>query len=211
MVKNTKDISKIQSLCTGCGTCYGICPRAAITIRLDARKGVYEFGIDRDKCTNCGLCYDCCPGHTVSIMPKDFSPIGRFVECYSGHAANEDVRYNSSSGGLVTALLAYLVESKEIDGALVVRMSEGNPLEPEAFIARTVEELIGASGSKYCPVPANTALKEIMEADGQYAVVGLPCHLHGVRLAENHIGKLRDRITLHSALDFKASTFFCDK
>ena len=34
-------------------------------------------------------------------------------------------------------------------------MKKDNPLEPEPFIARTREEIIEASKSKYCPVPAN--------------------------------------------------------
>jgi coenzyme F420 hydrogenase subunit beta len=78
-------------------------------------------------------------------------------------------------------------------------MKRDNPLEPEPFIARTGEEIIEASKSKYCPVPANIALKEILASkEGEkFAVVGLPCHIHGIRKAEQINKKLKEKIVLH--------------
>jgi len=101
-------------------------------------------------------------------------------------------------------LLVYALSEGIIDGALVTRMSRANPLEPESFIARTKEEVIEAARSKYCPVPANVALRQILETDGKYAVVGLPCHLHGIRKAEILNPKLTEKIVLHLGI-------FCSK
>jgi len=70
-------------------------------------------------------------------------------------------------------------------------------LEPLPFIARTKEEIVSSSKSKYCPVPANVALGEILKEDGRYAVVGLPCHIHGVRKAEEADSTLKAKIFLH--------------
>lgn len=53
---------------------------------------------------------------------------------------------------MVSALLIFALEQGIIDGALVTKMSENNPLEPQPFIARTREEIISAAKSKYCPV-----------------------------------------------------------
>jgi coenzyme F420 hydrogenase subunit beta len=39
-----------------------------------------------------------------------------------------------------------------------------------------------------------------MKKDGKYAVVGLPCHIEGIRKAEMNIPKLRKRIVLHIGL-----------
>jgi coenzyme F420 hydrogenase subunit beta len=47
----------------------------------------------------------------------------------------------------------FALEEGIIDGALVTRMKKDRPLEPEPFIARTREEIIEASKSKYCGVP----------------------------------------------------------
>ena len=82
---------------------------------------------------------------------------------------------------------------------LFTRMKKDNPLEPEPFIARTREEITEALKSKYCPVPANIALKKILDSkEGEkFAVVGLPCHINGIRKAEQTNKKLREKIVLH--------------
>jgi len=48
-------------------------------------------------------------------------------------------------------------------------------------------------------VPANIALREILEAEEgeRFAVVGLPCHVHGLRKAEQLNKKLREKIVLY--------------
>jgi coenzyme F420 hydrogenase subunit beta len=208
-----KTISKIveNGLCTGCGTCVGICPLDAIEMVIEHKKGIYIPQLDEERCNQCGLCVEVCPGHAVDFMqlnleifgkePEDVL-LGNYINCYAGHAADYDIRYNSASGGLVTALLIYALEEGMIDGALVTRMKKDNPLEPEPFIARTKDEIIEAAKSKYCPVPANIALKEILKAkEGErFAVVGLPCHIHGIRKAEQVNNKLKENIVLHLGL-----------
>jgi len=197
-----------DGLCTGCGTCVSLCPEEAIKLIIDEKKGIYISELDEDGCNNCGICYKVCPGHEVDFKglnleifgkePEDIL-IGNYLNCYTGHSTDYNIRYNSSSGGLVTALLIFALEEGIIDGALVTRMKRDNPIEPEPFIARTVEEIIEASKSKYCPVPANIALKEILDSkEGEkFAVVGLPCHIHGVRKAEQINKKLKEKIVLH--------------
>ncbi|MEM3438020.1 MAG: Coenzyme F420 hydrogenase/dehydrogenase, beta subunit C-terminal domain, partial [Nitrososphaerales archaeon] len=110
------------------------------------------------------------------------------------------IRYNSASGGLVTSLLIFALENRIIDGALVTKMNERKPLEPEVFLARTEEEISLASKSKYCPVPVNVALKEILKEGGRFAVVGLPCHIQGIRKYEIVNKELKEKIVLHLGL-----------
>ncbi|MCK4733186.1 MAG: Coenzyme F420 hydrogenase/dehydrogenase, beta subunit C-terminal domain [Methanophagales archaeon] len=205
-----KTISKVvkSNLCTGCGTCIALCPEKAIRLTINEKKGIYIPELNEEKCNNCGICYKVCPGHEVDFKilnleifgkePKD-DLIGNYLNCYIGHSTDYDIRYNSSSGGLVTALLIFALEQGIIDGAIVTRMRRDKPLEPEPFIARTKEEIIEASKSKYCPVPANVALKEILNSkEGErFAVVGLPCHIHGIRKAEQINKKLKQKIVLH--------------
>jgi coenzyme F420 hydrogenase subunit beta len=192
-----------HGLCTGCGTCAGVCPRDALSMVIDRKKGRYIPQIDKAKCTHCGLCHDVCPGHSVDFeglsevlygdIPEDIA-VGRYLGCYIGHATDKKTRYDGASGGLVTALLVSALEEGLIDGALVTRMRRDKPLEPEPFIARTRTGVIAAARSKYCPVAANAALKAILDSDGRLAVVGLPCHIQGIRKAEQHIPSLRQRI-----------------
>ena len=195
-----------QDLCLGCGTCAGVCPSDAIQLAIDEKKGVYQPQVNLDKCTKCGLCYASCPGHDADLKAlgefifdgEDPDPlIGNYRGCYIGHATDYNTRFNASSGGLISALLIHALDAGRIDGALVTRMSEESPLEPQPFIATTREDIVSASRAKYCPVPTNVAIREIMQNEGSYAVVGLPCQIHGMRKAEVTHKKLKDRVGLH--------------
>ena len=197
-----------SELCIGCGTCIALCPNDALELTINENKGIHIPKLDEERCNNCGICYKVCPGHEVDFKglnlamfgkePEDVL-IGNYLNCYIGHATDYDIQYNSASGGLITQLLIFALEEGIIDGALVTRMKKDKPLEPEPFIARTKEEIIEASKSKYCPVPANIALKEILDSkEGErFAVVGLPCHIHGIRKAEMFNKKLKEKIVLH--------------
>lgn len=213
-----------RGLCTGCGTCVSMCPRAAIKMQI--RKATYLPEINLNHCTLCRICVKSCPGYLVDFemlnsrvfgkQPNDML-LGNCVRCYFGYSANENIRYCSSSGGIATQLLIFALDQKLIDGALVVRMRRDNPLKPEIFIARTKEEVVSASKSKYCPVATNTGLKEILRQSGKFGVVGLPCHIHGLRKAEMLNKALKEKIVFRIGLfcshsrDFEGTEFILKK
>jgi len=179
------------------------------------KKGGYVPQLDKGRCNRCGLCHDVCPGHGVDFeglsaalfgdIPED-TAVGRYLGCYVGHAVDGGVRYNGASGGIVSSLLIFALREGLIDGALVTRMRRDDPLKPEPFIARTREEILSAAGSKYCPVATNTVIREILASGARIAVVGLPCHIQGLRKAVQCIPKLaeqiRYRISLACSLNF---------
>jgi coenzyme F420 hydrogenase subunit beta len=202
-------IAKIvdEGLCTGCGTCAYVCPNEAVEMRLE--QGLYLPKIDPERCNQCGLCVRVCPGHCLNFemlnslvfkkQPTD-TTLGNYIDCYVGYSNDSNIRYSCSSGGVATHLLVFALEKNLIDAALVTRMKKDSPLESEAFIARTKEDIISASKSKYCPVAVNEALKKIINEDGKFAVVGLPCHIHGIRKAESFNPELKKKIVLHIGL-----------
>ena len=191
-----------KSLCTGCGTCSSICPNKAISMTLGIND-VYTPRIDRDKCNNCGLCLRCCPGPIVDYHALEASNlslknksryVGNYIKGYISYAADNALRHTCSSGGLVTSILTFCLENRLIDGVLVTGMDPWVPWQPRPFIARTVDQVVDSAGSKYCPVPANMALKEIMSTEGRYAIVGLPCHIYAARKALQYNKQLKKRI-----------------
>jgi len=95
------------------------------------------------------------------------------MKTFIGYSKERKIRYNSSSGGVVTALLIYLLRNKLIDGAIVCRM---NGLDVEQFIAKTEKEIIEASQSKYIDFNLKKIIKDVIKEKGRFAIVGLPCH-----------------------------------
>ncbi|MGD6809020.1 MAG: Coenzyme F420 hydrogenase/dehydrogenase, beta subunit C-terminal domain [Candidatus Bathyarchaeia archaeon] len=213
-----------KGLCCGCGTCAGVCPNGAINMTLS--KGLFKPEINWDLCTNCQMCLKACPGGNLDLNELQLHVFGKkpvcrtmgnFQACYRGYALNEKIRFNSASGGIITQLLIFALENKIIDGAIVTRMNPKKPMETQAFIAKTKEDLIDAAKSKYCPVAANTCLSQVLKEDGKYALVGLPCHINGVRKAETIIKALESKIVLKFGLlcshtvDFAGISFLLKK
>ncbi|MFX1411670.1 MAG: Coenzyme F420 hydrogenase/dehydrogenase, beta subunit C-terminal domain [Promethearchaeota archaeon] len=149
-------------------------------------------------------------------QPQD-PALGNCLKCYVGHSNDEEVRFSSSSGGIVTELLAFALENGLIDGALVTRMKKDCPLETEPIIATTREEIVSASKSKYCPAAPSQALGRALKANARLAFVGLPCHIHGVRKAEANIKALKEKIVLHVGImcshtvSFRGTEFLLEK
>jgi len=230
LLKKENSIIKIarSGLCVGCGMCIAVCPNNAIELMIDGRKGIYLPIISTQKCNDCGACVKSCPGMGIDFKKYNLNIFGEFpddlllgnhIKSYSGFACDKTVRINSSSGGLITALLIHALEHNLIDGALVTRMKRESPLEPESFIARTPKEIIDSSKSKYCPVPFNAGIREILnsEKDERFAVVGLPCHIHGIRKLEDQSKIVRNKIPFHLGLfcthtpTFAGTEFLLDK
>ncbi|NIR51221.1 4Fe-4S dicluster domain-containing protein [candidate division KSB1 bacterium] len=194
--------------CHQCGVCVGVCPVDAITIEQDVKKGMYPI-FHRNLCTDCDLCHIACPGEefdwnqlqedTFGEVPTDME-LGYYREILSGYTNWDKIRQKGASGGIVSAILIALLEKGEIDGAVVTKMDEEYPLQPKVYIARTAEEILEAQQSKYLPVPVGVILQEIMRTDGRFAVVALPCHIHGIRLAQQKMPRVRKRIALQIGL-----------
>jgi coenzyme F420 hydrogenase subunit beta len=88
------------------------------------------------------------------------------------------------------------LETRSVDAVVAVRMSAANPLQAEGVICRSPEEVAACRGSKYNVVAINTVLRCIQDESGRYAVIGLPCHTQGLRLAQRRSRRLRERVVL---------------
>jgi coenzyme F420 hydrogenase subunit beta len=87
-------------------------------------------------------------------------------------------------GGVVSALLIELLESGEIDGALVAKPSEREPWKGVAHLAQTREDVIACAGSFYNQTLALGHLdlkKYDLPLKPRIALVGTPCEIQGLR------------------------------
>jgi coenzyme F420 hydrogenase subunit beta len=177
-----------QGLCLGCGTCVAACPSV---LKMSINKnGEYTPFIEKKSCTMCGLCYKVCPGHFIPIdrvgvfaSDKDTatqkSLLGPFIGTYIAFSADLNMRNSSTSGGIVSSILTFMLKKKLVEGALVAEI-EKKTWKSKAIIATTSNEIYASRLSKYVVIPTNSLLHEIEEVEGKIAFVGLPCQIHGL-------------------------------
>ena len=195
---------------------FVICPPSAISYE-ETVDGRVIPRVDEGQCTSCGLCLSVCPGvHFCNALSERLPSdpfIGTALECFVGRASDEQTFLNSQSGGVVTGLLIHALRQKIIQAAIVTVMKPGNPPYAEAVLATTEGQILAAQGSKYVPVPLLSVLRDVEENDLSVAVIGLPCHLHGLSnlidlrpSTKEHIvftiGLICDRIMTRASVDY---------
>lgn len=194
--------------CTGCGTCIAFCPSGALEIEY-TKGGAYVPKLIKGRCTGCRLCIELCPAanenfnklnHFIHNRLPNNRLTGNYIDLFTGYSADESLRWKATSGGIATTLLLFALREGLIDGALLTKISSKNSLQAAPFIARTEEEIYSCLGAKYVAVPLNILLKQLLNEKGRFAVVGLPCHLWGIRRAELRFPELREKIVYHIGL-----------
>jgi coenzyme F420 hydrogenase subunit beta len=128
-------------------------------------------------------------------------PVGPALAIYQGHAADPDIRFNSSSGGLLSALALYCLENEEADEVRHVGADPDKPWANRNFISKSRESVLSNCGSRYAPSSPCEMLKD--DGDGSsFVFVGKPCDVWATRALANKNPELKKRMTL-------ALTFCC--
>lgn len=95
---------KTKEDCCGCYACYNICPKQCITMKTDD-EGFWYPNIDENKCIDCNLCEKVCP-----IINKPKNSLDE-EKTYAVFNKNEEIRLESSSGGIFSLLAEYVIDN----------------------------------------------------------------------------------------------------
>ncbi|QYJ06363.1 Coenzyme F420 hydrogenase/dehydrogenase, beta subunit C-terminal domain [Qipengyuania flava] len=182
-----------NNLCIGCGYCarfdgVEMEKKPSGFLEPAAAPGAYSA-------SDLGLIEKACSGVVgTSVAVASDSPAedglikdhmwGQFYECLTGHSTDAAIRRHGSSGGVVSGIAAWLVETGEVDGVIVTGYDPAFPIGTKSFIAKDAAEGAGSGGSKYSPASPLAALAEISDKPGSYAVVGKPCDIATLRRAQ---------------------------
>jgi len=181
-----------QGLCLSCGSCVAVCPAEAVEMHESAG-GLLLATVNHEKCRLCGLCVNVCPGTHLEkgLLDAGSDPFkGPVQAAYCGQAVDEKLLSQGQSGGAIAATLCYLLGSGKIKKVAVTEMPEDGSLRPKCAFTGDQDEVRRAQGSQYCPVALNSILSSnIHELDDTTALVGLPCHIHGLRNMLSRLGR----------------------
>jgi coenzyme F420 hydrogenase subunit beta len=189
-------------LCLGCGACVPACPNGALRLVDVAQEGLRPR-VDAGKCTGCGSCTQICPGIGIdkaclnrreprlesgdpqlstSDSLASLNPAwGTVLEIWEGYATDPEIRFQGSSGGVVTALSLFCLERRGMQGVLHIGPDAAHPLTNVAVVSSHREELLTRTGSRYAPAAPILGLP-LLDGTGQpYVFVGKPCDVVAVR------------------------------
>lgn len=109
----------------------------------------------------------------------------------------------------MTALLAELIESSDLDGAVVARESDSDPLRGEPFLATSREDLLEAGGSIYNQTMELGRIDDLLAEEGldpaetDLALVGTPCVIQGATALDRYDHEPADPIALMCTRSFE--------
>lgn len=122
-----------------------------------------------------------CPGLTVSAPPREgrrtHPTMGSYVEAWQAWATDPELRHRGSSGGALSALAAWLVDSgraHRVTGAAAA----SDPRRTVPVTIQSREEALRSAGSRYAPV-AGASNPGCLDSDA--AAISKPCEAAALR------------------------------
>ena len=179
-----------KKCCNGCGACYNICPKNAISKEYSEDGFLYPV-IDEEKCINCGLCKSVCPNN----MHPEFGDLcGAYL--YKNNDIN--VRKHSSSGGAFLEIAKKVIEQNGI--VFGAEFDANNNIQHNGYTElRDVQKFCT---SKYVQSDTRASFKEAYDELNAGKLVlfsGTPCQISGLK---SYLSKRKCNIEKLITVDF---------
>ncbi len=196
-IKNAQDVARWR-LCVGCGACAFVCPQRNITLVDVVGEGIRPR-LSADRCTQCGDCLAACPGINADhssragvngLLGELLQGWGPVLEVWEGHASDQSLRFNGSSGGAASALALHCLEHEGMHGVLHIAAEGRTPYTNKTVLSRSREEILSRAGSRYSPASPCDGLELIESAPGPCVFIGKPCDVAALR----KVGRIRKRL-----------------
>lgn len=167
-------------VCTSCGACIASCEAEALEMVAGRPTLV-------GKCTGCGVCLHQCP-RTITT-PEGL--LGEYKYARKGKSTLVDLK--GQDGGIVTTLLAYALDEKLLDCAIVTTRSEDEPWKPIPAIVTDSETLLKSAGTVYNQTQTvSTLIRALKMGMHSIGFVGTPCHISAVtKMEDSPLGLIR--------------------
>lgn len=166
-----KTLSNMKD-CTGCHACTNICPKKCIFMKYDNEGFLYPI-VDYNICIKCKRCVIVCP--IINNIKSYNTPIA--YACYN---KDENIRLNSSSGGIFSLLAEKMIDR----GGVVFGAVFNDNFEVEHKYIETKENIELLRGSKYVQSKIGTSyrqVKDFLESGREVLFSGTPCQIAGLK------------------------------
>ena len=163
--------------CCGCNACGDACPKQAITFKTD-NEGFWYPEVNMNKCIDCGLCEKVCPIINVKELKKN--DLSESI-CYAAEHKNLEVVFDSTSGGLFSALADIMYKSGGYVGGAVFNEDFKSVRQ---FISNDKKDLSRLRSSKYLQSSLEgfySQVRDLLKAGENVLVCGSPCQMAALR------------------------------
>lgn len=161
-----------KSECCGCEACRQVCPKDCISMIVDKERFLYPK-VEESKCIGCNACDSVCP-----VLNQDSPHIP--IETLAAVNKDEDIRMESSSGGVFTALAEYVINK----GGVVFGARFDNDLNVIHDYVESIEGLQKFRGSKYVQSQIGDTFKQaktFLKENRLVLFSGTPCQIAGLK------------------------------
>lgn len=160
--------------CCGCKACGDICGKMAITFSTD-KEGFWYPVVNKELCVECGLCEKVCPVLKKATFVERYEK-PRF---YAAYAKDEDIRLDSTSGGIHSTLAKAKYQKHAFIGGAVYNIdhscshvvSDDPLLLPKI---RSSKYLQSSMEGQY------KAVKSLLKEGEEVLYCGTPCQIQGL-------------------------------
>lgn len=176
-----------HGLCAGCGLCESMAGSDRVRMEMSPHGYLRPHRLQALPPETLRRILDCCPGVKIDgpavVVPgATVDRIwGPHVGLTKSHAADPEIRFKASSGGTLTELCGFLLDTGRVDFVLHVGTSRDAPMRSERRLSFDRAQLLDAVGARYGPAAPLTDLVELLDRGQRFAVVGKPCDIAAVR------------------------------
>ncbi|MGY0564651.1 MAG: Coenzyme F420 hydrogenase/dehydrogenase, beta subunit C-terminal domain [Paraglaciecola chathamensis] len=199
------DVEKVVSggFCVGCGGCASV--DSGISMQLE-ETGVYRpiFSAITDAVVD-----QVCPfsnkgphenelSHRYAELPYE-AELGPYISLKAGYQKDDSARMASSSGGGATWILKKLFERGYIDR--VIHVKETNDSAQFKYsVSESISEVEKGAKTRYYPIEISEVISFVLNNDGKYAFVGVPCFVKTIKRLCNVNEVINARIKFTAAI-----------
>lgn len=179
--------------CTHCGACVGLHPDFLKFQETDRGPlPQLSCALTPEIDQGFALAWAACPGRGVPYLDLfatlDYKPenwlLGAYRQIWTGFASETAIRRRGASGGVISRVLIHLLESGQVEGAVVLCQGLNHPETATPMIATNREQVLAAAQSVYAVTPVLTVLPEMATFPGRLAFVGLPEQVAALRMLQ---------------------------
>lgn len=167
--------------CQQCGACEAVCPKGAITFRM-RDDATHDVMVDGNKCIRCQRCVKICPANKEEDYKDYFKGFDKRL-FFLGYNADDEIRRESSSGGVCKTIIIESLKRKLADGVYTLHRTGKFPFaEGEFFTQENIPDYDDIPNSVYHTLLVCRNINKV-ERCHRLIVVGTSCQLRAMSAA----------------------------